>query len=206
MMDRDNEPELGEDRLGTDRDDGDTSSWLPDPVPAVRFHAASPRANINRAPHDRVSGVVYKRAAHIKTVRYDLVSESPQQMCLPLTPDEAGTGVSGRGTLNIRWLFSELEDLDEGLLKGRSFSYLQELNLAPGTATVEAAYSDLDTVLYVIEGYGELDHRPSAGSPMLVRPLRPGDAALIQANELYRIENRSSDAPVRLMMLGLRTD
>ncbi len=203
-MDRDNEPELDEDRTSTDSGSGDTSPWLPDPVPAVRFHAESPRVNINRAPHDRVSGVVYKRAAHIKTVRYDLTSESPQQLSLPLTPNDAETGVSGSGFVDIRWLFSELDGLDEGLLKGRSFSYLQECILAPGAATAEATHADLATVICVLEGYGELAYRPSTGSPILVRTLRSGDAALIGANELVRLVNRSPDAPLRLVILGLQ--
>jgi hypothetical protein len=37
-----------------------------------------------------------------------------------------------------------------------------------------------------------------------VRTLRSGDAALIGANELVRLVNRSPDAPLRLVILGLQ--
>jgi hypothetical protein len=110
----------------------------------------------------------------------------------------------GRGVADIRWLFSELSGTEEGLLRGRTFAFLQDLALQPGASTSEAASADCDTVIYVIEGCGELAHRPTTGSPVLVRPLRPGDAALIEAGELVRLSNIAPSGRLRLMVLGLR--
>ena len=49
------------------RDDRE-QPWEPSPIPAEDFHQDDDWVNINRAPHDEVSGVIYKRAANIKRV------------------------------------------------------------------------------------------------------------------------------------------
>ena len=35
--------------------------WEPAPIPAEEFHQPGQQANINRAPYDVISGVIYKR-------------------------------------------------------------------------------------------------------------------------------------------------
>ena len=208
------EPEGGVGAPGDDLSAGDMPSCLLDPVPAERFHGEGDDlpgeqwANINRAPHDRVSGVVYKRAAHIKAVRYDLATAPPHPTpCTRVEGNRANepSGSSpGQGNADIRWLFSEVAGTEEGLLRGRTFGYLQDLALEPGASTPETAQAERDTVIYVVAGRGELAHRPTTGSPRVVRPLRPGDAALIEAGELYSLSNAGIGPSMRLMILGLR--
>ncbi len=177
--------------------DDQKQARLPKPVPAERFHPsgedAGAWANINRAPHDRVSGVVYKRAVNIASVRYE-----PFPFPGPLP--------KGEGAVDVRWLFSEHPGTEEDLLAGRPFSYLQDLTLSPGARTGEQAHSGLDMLIYVIEGGGDLLHRPTAGSPIFSRPLRPGDAALVAGGELYSVSNTHSRSSLRLMVLALQAE
>ncbi len=170
--------------------------WLPDPIPAERFANGGGWANINRSPHDRVSGVVFKRAAAIKSVCY--------------TPEsgEAPTSVAGKpvqGGMVVRWLFSETPGTQEGLLSGRSFAHLQDLSLGPTASTAQEAHPGLDTLLVVLEGRGMLKHRPTSGSPIVVRPLRPGDAAFIAETELFDVENIDAATSLRVILVGLAT-
>lgn len=174
----------------------DEQPWLPDPIPAERFSNGDGWANINRSPHDRVSGVVFKRAPAIKSVR-----------CTPEL-GAASMSVAGKpaqGEMVVRWLFSETPGTQEGLLSGRTFGHLQDLTLDPAAGTVHEAHPGLDTLLVVIEGRGMLRHRPTPGSPIIVRPLRPGDAALIAEAELFDVENVDAAAPLRIILLGLVT-
>jgi hypothetical protein len=62
--------------------------------------------------------------------------------------------------------------------------------------------SDHAVVIVAISGDGMLYHRPTDGSPVVARPLRPGDAALIYQGELFSLANEA-DGPLRVMMLGL---
>jgi len=170
--------------------------WLPDPIPAERFSNGDGWANINRSPHDRVSGVVFKRASAIKSVCY--------------TPEsgEAPISVAGRpvqGEMVVRWLFSETPGTQEGLLSGRSFAHLQDLTLGPAAGTAHEAHPGLDTLLVVLEGRGMLKHRPTPGSPIAVRPLRPGDAAFIAETELFDVENIDTATSLRVILVGLAT-
>ncbi len=148
------------------------------------FEQENTRANINRAPYDTLSGVTYKRAANIKRVY--------------VTPPalESGSSVT-------RWLFSEHGNTAEGLLDGARFAFLHDVTLAPGAATPLEA-SALDEVLYVIAGDGQMRHAPEPGSPLIARPLRPGDAALIRAGEQHSIINLNAADELRYLRLGLR--
>ena len=171
----------------------DEQPWMSEPIPAESFHDVDGRVNINRSPHDRVSGVVYKRAVNIKSVHYEPAEPAPEM------PEPW----RGQGSAVVRWLFSEQPGTEEGLLPARAFRYLQDVSLDPGASTGQKAHPGLDTVVYVMEGSGVLSHRPTAGSPVLVRPLRPGDAVLIEAAELYSIANVTSTSTLRLVVLGL---
>jgi mannose-6-phosphate isomerase-like protein (cupin superfamily) len=167
--------------------------WEPDPIPAESFHSAEGWANINRAPYDQVSGVLYKRAAVIKRVRYEPAAPAPE-MPIPF---------QGNGAAVVRWLFSEQPGTEERLLEGRSFAFLHDLTLEPGAATGMQAQEAQDTLLYILEGEGRLHHCPSPGSPVITRVLRPGDAVLIRAGEQHRVANRSEEALLRLIVIGL---
>lgn len=168
--------------------------WEPDPLPAETFHADD-EININRAPHDRLSGVIFKRAMNIKRVRYDPVEPAPEM------PDPW----QGAGEAVVRWLLSEQPGTEEHLLAGRAFSFLQDVRLSPGASTGQRAHEAHDTVVYVIAGAGQLRHRPTEGSPVIVRPLRPGDLALIAGTELFSIANTSESEPLHLITLGLKS-
>lgn len=171
----------------------DERPWTPEPIPAETFTASEGQTNINRAPHDRVSGVVYKRAMATKRVSYT-----------PLDPvPEMPAPWQGTGTSIVRWLFSEAPGTEEGLLVGRTFRLLQDIELLPGATTGQTAHPDRDTLIYVIEGEGMLTHHPSPGSPLLARPLRPGDAALIAGDEHYSLTNLHTDVSLRLILVGL---
>jgi len=169
-------------------------AWEPAALPAEDFHQADAHANINRAPYDTVSGVLFKRAAHIKRVRYTPANPAPE-MPLPW---------QGNGETTVRWLFSEEDGTAEGLLAGTTFVFLHDTALTPQAATGMQSHAEMDEVLYVIAGTGQLHHRPTEGSPVLARMLRPGDAVLIRAGEYHRIENTSATAELRLLVLGLR--
>jgi len=176
--------------------------WEPDPVPEAEFWGEDGRANINRAPIDHVSGVIYKRSGSIKRVLQQ--PADPGADTLPREPHwGAAIPKVCHGDAVVRWLFSEQSGTAEGLLAGRSFSFLQELALAPESATGHRNHPDRDTVLYVIAGCGVLYHRSSSGSPSVARPLRTGDAALITAGELYSVCNESESESLRLIVLGL---
>ncbi|MGC9520947.1 MAG: cupin domain-containing protein [Anaerolineae bacterium] len=171
----------------------DEHPWEPEPIDVEAFHSSEGWSNINRAPHDRVSGVVYKRGMAIKRVRYEPADPAPDM------PDPW----QGDGPTIIRWLFSEDPATAEHLLEGRRFSWLQDLELAPGATTGQKAHPGVDTIVYVIDGEGLLYHRPTAGSPIVTRPLRRNDAVLIEESELYSLANPSEGEPLRLIRLGL---
>jgi mannose-6-phosphate isomerase-like protein (cupin superfamily) len=169
--------------------------WEPEPLPAEEFHEEGEWANVNRAPYDEVSGVIYKRAANVKRVRYEPADPAPEM------PEP----FRGRGATVVRWLFSEQPGTEEGLLEGATFEFLHDTTLAAGASTGMQAHPGLDELFYVISGVGELHHRPTPGSPVVVRPLRPGDAALVRGGEYHRVAN-GSDGALRLMVLGLRRE
>jgi mannose-6-phosphate isomerase-like protein (cupin superfamily) len=175
-------------------DKTEPTAWEPAAIPAEDFHRANADANINRAPYDRISGVLFKRAAHIKRVRYRPANPAP----------EMPPPWQGNGETTVRWLFSEEVGTAEGLLAGATFVFLHDTVLAPQAASGMQAHVEMDEVLYVIAGEGQLHHRPTAGSPVLARVLRPGDAVLIHAGELHRVENTSNTTELRLLVLGLR--
>ncbi|MGC9399527.1 MAG: cupin domain-containing protein [Anaerolineae bacterium] len=161
--------------------------WEPEPIPAEAFDQGDGWVNINRAPYDEISGVIYKRAANVKRVAY--------------TPPDQSTSRQGAGRAVVRWLFSEQPGTEEGLLAGATFTYLHDVTLDPTASTGMAAHAE-QRILYVIAGDGMLHHRPNDGSPIVTRPLRPGDAALIRAGEHHRIAN-VSEKVLRLLILGL---
>ncbi len=166
--------------------------WEPEPVDAETFHQG-PWANINRAPYDQVSGVTFKRAPNIKRVRYSPADPAPEM------PEPW----QGSGDAVVRWLFSELPGTEEHLLEGATFAFLHDLTLAPVSSSGQKAHPGLDYVYYVVSGQGMLYHRPTDGSPVIARPLRPGDAVLVRGDEVHNIANET-DADVRLIVLGLR--
>jgi mannose-6-phosphate isomerase-like protein (cupin superfamily) len=172
------------------RDDHE-QPWEPSPIPAEEFHQGDDGANINRAPYDEVSGVIYKRAANIKRVSYTPLHPAP----------DLSEPLEGNGEAVIRWLFSEQPGTEEGLLEGATFAYLQDVTLEPAASTGMTSQSEA-CILYVIEGRGQLHHRSDDGSPIVARPLRPGDAALIRAGEHHCVVNGSEER-LRLFVLGL---
>ncbi len=171
----------------------DEQPWEPEPISQEAFLGPEGWSNINRAPLDRVSGVIYKRAAHIKRVRYTPLAPSP----------EAAPPWQGQGEAVVRWLFSEEPGTEEGILQGRCFQCLLDVALLPGAATGQQAHAGQDSILYVLEGQGRLYHRPSASSPVVARPLRRGDAVLISGDELYSVENLDDAALLRMIVLRL---
>ncbi len=187
----------------------DERTWMPDPVSAEgegatdisttsTFAGAEGWANVNRAPHDRVSGVIFKRAANIRRVRYTL-SDSE----VSCQTSDTGLECPGQGEADVSWIFSEQPGSEEGILAGHTFRYFQDVELLPGASTEQIEYAEWDAVLYVVAGEGRLLHRPSSGSPNIVRPLRSSDAALIRGGELFAIANASDTARLRLIILGL---
>ncbi len=165
--------------------------WEAEPIPAEIFQQAE-WANINRAPYDQISGVTYKRAMNIKRVHYNPAEPAPEM------PEPW----QGNGTAVVRWLFSELDGTEEHLLEGATFAFLHDLTLAPGASTGQKAHPGLDRLYYVVAGQGMFYHRPTPGSPVIARPLRPGDAVLVRGREYHSLANEATDA-LRLIILGL---
>ncbi len=165
--------------------------WEPEPIPAGDFHAPG-EININRAPYDQISGVAYKRAANIKRVRYTPLDAAPDM----LEPWQ------GRGAAIVRWLFSERAGSAEHLLENTIFAFLHDVRLLPEASSGQRAHPGEVHVLYVIAGHGMLHHRPDDGSPVIARPLRPGDAAVIQGAELYSVSNLETEE-LQVMVVGL---
>ncbi|MBN2394215.1 MAG: cupin domain-containing protein [Anaerolineae bacterium] len=166
--------------------------WEPEPVPAEVFHQDTP-ANINRAPYDQAFGVTYKRAAHIKRVRYTPAEPAPEM------PEPW----QGNGDSVVRWLFSEIPGTAEHLLEGETFAFLHDLTLSSGASTGQQANPGLDKIYYVVSGTGRLYHRPTDGSPVIARVLRPGDAALVRGDEVHNVANDGAESDLRLIVLGL---
>lgn len=173
----------------------DDQRWEPEPVTEEKFFSGEGDVNINRAPLDAVSGVVYKRSAATKSVR----------LAIPEPDAGAPHPWQGRGTAVLRWLFSEHPGTAEGLLVGRTFAFLQELTVTVGSSTAERAQPDVDVALIVVSGVARLYHRPTAGSPVITRPLRVGDAALVRAGERYSIAGEGEADDACLIVLGLQT-
>ena len=171
----------------------DEKPWESPAIPAEAFHRTDQWVNINRAPYDVVSGVIYKSAASIKNVRY-----APLDGMSDFPPPWAGTG-----TAVVRWLFSESAGTEENLLHQAEFLYLHDIVLEPGAAGGQNRHPDEICVLTIISGEGTLYHRACAGCPVVARPLRVGDSALIQPNEYYSIGNEDGTAPLRFIRLGL---
>jgi mannose-6-phosphate isomerase-like protein (cupin superfamily) len=194
-------PEAAEDVDGAHEGSGSISSgeeapWEPAPIPEEAFLGEDGWININRAPLDRVSGVIYKRAANIKRVCYEPVNPAPEMLA----------SWQGEGAGVVRWLFSEVPGMEEGLLAGRTFAFMQDLRLASGASTGHRAHPDYDTLLYVVGGRGMIYHRSSTGSPVVARPLRPGDVVLVEATELYSLAHTGAAEPLRLIVVGLREE
>jgi mannose-6-phosphate isomerase-like protein (cupin superfamily) len=182
--------------METDEQYTDDAPWEPEPIPAEEFHEPGAWANINRAPYDQTSGVIYKRAANIKRVRYEPANPAPEM------PEPW----PGKGPAVVRWLFSEDPGTEERLLERATFAFLHDLSLPPGSSTGQQPRSGLDQILYVVQGQGMLYHRPADGSPVLARPLRPGDAALIRSGEYHSVANEAAEGELRLIVLGLRQE
>lgn len=166
----------------------------PEPLDAEVFHRDA-QANINRAPYDQVFGVTFKRAAHSKRVRYSPAEPAPEM------PEPW----QGSGEAVVRWLFSERPGTAERLLAGAPFAFLHDLTLAPGAATGQKANPGLDKIYYVASGAGRLYHRPTDGSAVIARVLRPGDAALVRGDEYHNVANEAEDGDLRLIVLGLHS-
>ena len=173
----------------------DETPWEPKPIAAETFHKET-WANINRAPYDRLSGVTYKRAANIKRVRYEPAEAAPE---MPEPWQGAGPAV-------VRWLFSEQAGTEEHLLEGTTFAFLHDLTLPPGSTTGQRRNPGLDKIYYVVDGQGMLYHRPTDGSPVTARPLRPGDAVLVRGDEYHNVANESAERDVRLIVVGLERE
>ncbi len=167
--------------------------WEPEALPAESFHREGEKANINRAPYDAVSGVIFKRAAHIVHVRYTPADPAPDM------PEPW----QGYGSTVVRWLFSEQEGTAEGLLEGETLEFIHDTRLDPGASTGMQAHPNTDEIFYVIAGTGQLYHRMSSGSPIIARALRPGDAALVRAGEYHAVANIGSE-PLQLIVIGLK--
>jgi hypothetical protein len=172
----------------------DQPEWEPDVIPEDAFHDEG-WANINRVPYDRISEVIYKRAMNIKVVGYEPARPAP----------EMPESWQGQGMAVVRWLFSEYEGTEEGLLQGARFAFLKEVTLEGGVSTGQRAATDHALIVTVISGEGVLYHRPTDGSPVVARPLRVGDAVLVYPGELLSLANEA-EAELRLMIVGLYWD
>ncbi len=168
--------------------------WEAEPVPAEEFHTPDAWANINRAPYDEVSGLIYKRAASVKRVYYEPADPAPEM------PEPW----QGAGITIVRWLFSEQAGTEERLLQGTTFEFLHDTTLAPGASTGMQTHAGRDEIFYVIAGQGQLRHSSTPGSPVVARPLRPGDAVLVRGGEYHSVANLSTAEELRLIVLGLR--
>lgn len=177
----------------TAEDSAVVTPWEPEPVPAEKFHRPGAWANINRAPYDLVGGVVFKRAALIARVRYAPADPAPEQ------PEPW----QGQGAAVVHWLFSEQPGTEEHLLAGATLEFLHDTMLEPGARTGMQAHGDVDELFYVVAGQGRLYHRATTGSPIIARPLRPGDAALVRGGE-YHCVAAEGESPLRLIVVGLQ--
>jgi hypothetical protein len=167
--------------------------WEPAPIPAEEFHQPGQQANINRAPYDVISGVIYKRAANIKRVRYDPLDAAP----------DAVESWQGSGAAVVRWLFSESGDTAEDIIAGADFLFLQDITLEPGASSGQQQHENELRILYAISGAGLLYHRACLGCPVVSRPLRVGDTALIQGSEYYSVANHDDNLPFRFFLVAL---
>ena len=131
----------------------DERPWMPEPVVADAsassdisstgaFAGPEGRANINRAPHDWVSGVAFKRAANVRRVRYTLGGKDAEPSASPAMPDYQGAGEA-----DVRWIFSEQPGSQENLLAQHTFRYFQDVEFLPGASTEQRAFSEWDTVI-----------------------------------------------------------
>jgi xanthine dehydrogenase accessory factor len=190
--------------------------YEPPPIPAKDFHKPGRWTNINYAPYDidahqvGAAHVIYKRAAAIKRVRYTPLIPAPEM------PEPW----QGQGEAIVRWLFSECGprssqgNTQEGLVKDQALAFVHDTTLMAGASSGMQAHPDTDEILYVIAGEGMLYHRPTDGSPVIARPLRPGDAVLIRGGEYHCIANGDTPAdtdqlgekPLRLMVIGVRIE
>ncbi len=194
--------------------------YEPPPIPAKDFHKPGRWTNINYAPYDVVTTsdahqvgtahVIYKRAAATKRVRYTPLIPAPEM------PEPW----RGQGEAIVRWLFSECGprssqgNTREGLVKDQTLAFVHDTTLMAGASSGMQAHPDTDEILYVITGEGMLYHRPTDGSPVIARPLRPGDAVLIRGGEYHCIANGGTTAdtdqpaekPLRLMVIGLNIE
>ncbi|TFG71421.1 MAG: cupin domain-containing protein [Anaerolineales bacterium] len=172
----------------------DEKPWEPPAIPAEQFHLPDQWTNINRAPHDVISGVIYKPALNIKSVRYEPLDAAPDM------PEMW----QGQGGAIVRWLFSESPGTEERIMTGAEFLFLQDIMLDPAASGGQRRHPGEDHLLYVISGEGTLYHRACLGCPVVSRSLRVGDAALVQDGEFYNIENHLDDAPFRVLLVGFR--
>lgn len=171
----------------------DEKPWEPPAIPAEEFHSSDQWTNINRAPYDVISGVIFKPAVNIKRVRYaplDGISDLPAPW-------------QGTGAAVVRWLFSECAGTEENLLHQAEFLYLQDIVLDPGAAGGQNRHEDERCLHYILSGEGTLYHAACVGCPVVARPLRVGDSALIQPGEYYSISNVDGTVPLRFIRLGL---
>ncbi len=172
----------------------DDIPWEPSAMPAEQFHQPDKWININRAPYDVISGVIYKQALNIKRVRYEPLDAAPDM------PEPW----QGHGGAIVRWLFSENPGTEENILTGAEFTFLQDITLEPGASSGQMRHLDEARILYTISGEGTLYHRECLGCPVVARPLRAGDAALIQNGEFYSIANHTDIKPFRVLLVGFR--
>ncbi len=183
--------------------------YEPPPIHAKKFHKPGTWTTINYAPYDidaphlSLARVIYKRAAAIKRVRYT-----------PLIPAPAmPESWQGQGEAIVRWLFSECGPASsqgntrEGLLKGQALAFVHDTTLMVGASSGMQAHPDTDEIFYVVAGEGMLYHRPTDGSPVIARPLRPGDAVLIRGGEYHCVANGAppEGKPLRLIVIGLES-
>jgi quercetin dioxygenase-like cupin family protein len=61
----------------------------------------------------------------------------------------------------------------------------------PGASSGMEAHLDMDEILYVVAGEGMLYHCLTDGSPVIARPLRPGDAVLVRGGIYHSIANKA---------------
>ncbi|MDF1513928.1 MAG: cupin domain-containing protein [Anaerolineae bacterium] len=172
----------------------DEKPWQSPPIPAGEFHTPGKWTNINRAPYDIISGVLYKQAINSKCVEYQPLDPTPDM------PDPW----KGSGKTSIRWLFSEMDGTEEHILNGTEFIALLDTKIKPNASSGHRRHTGEVHILYTISGQGTLYHRACSGCPVISRPLRTGDAAVVQGTELYSIENHDEHLDFRLLILKLR--